>query len=94
MKILPLLVLFAPLAIAGCATTEEQVSGGAGKNLCLLAGKNCPDRKDTINEIIAKLKTEISKGTAVYTPAELRILQQKLDDYELMLYNLLYSPSN
>ena len=93
MKILPLL-LFALLAIAGCATTEEPVTGGPGKNLCLLASENCPDRKDTINEIIAKLEAEISKGPAVYTPAELRILQQKLDDYELMLYNLLYSPSN
>jgi hypothetical protein len=95
MKTMQLLLLLTLLAIAGCvATTPAEIHAGPGKNLCLLAGENCPDRKDSINEIIAKLKAEISKGTAIYTPAELRILQLKLDDYELMLYNLLYSPSN
>lgn len=67
--------------------------GAEGKNLCLLYGENCPDRKDTIIEIIARLKYEIARGEAVYTRKELERLQQKLDDYEWLLYVILYSPS-
>ncbi|ABQ26173.1 hypothetical protein [Geotalea uraniireducens] len=61
-----------------------------GKDLCLLYGENCPDRKETIIEIIARLKYEIARGEAVYTRKELERLQRKLDDYEWLLFVILY----
>lgn len=72
--------------------------GGMGaladdKDLCLLYGENCPDRKETIIEIISRLKYEIARGEAVYTRKELERLQRKLDDYEWLLFVILYSPS-
>jgi hypothetical protein len=54
----------------------------AGKNLCILYKQNCPDHpanyQETIQEMIRNLQTEISKGTAVYTEEELKILNNKL----------------
>ena len=66
---------------------------GGAKDLCLLNGENCPDRKETITELIERLKREIARGEAVYTRDELRRLEQKLEDYEYLLYLILYSPS-
>lgn len=60
------------------------------KNLCLLYSEDCPDRKDDILQIIAKLRAEIARGAEVYTPEELRRLENKLEDYEYLLYALLY----
>jgi hypothetical protein len=34
----------------------------------------------TIQEIISKLRTEIAKGTSVYTPSELQRLKSRLDE--------------
>ncbi|WP_298268909.1 hypothetical protein [Geobacter sp.] len=65
-----------------------------GKDLCLLNDENCPDRKDDIVELIAKLKHEIARGTEVYTPAELKKLQNKLEEYERLLDVLLYHNTN
>ena len=82
------------LAVAAFASAETGQGGeGNGKNLCLLYGENCPDRRDSITDTIARLKQEIARGEAVYTRKELERLQQKLDYYEWLLYMLLYSPS-
>jgi hypothetical protein len=58
---------------------------GKGKDACLLNSDNCPNRSMSIIEIIAKLKTEIAKGSSVYTDAELKTLGGKLSEYELFL---------
>ena len=78
--------------------TALPVSVGAveeaqGKDLCLLYRENCPDRKESITEIIEHLKREIERGEAIYTKEELARLQRKLDEYEWLLYSILNSPS-
>lgn len=52
----------------------------AEKDECLLASKNCTTQVDDINKRMHKLDKEIKKGTKVYTPAELKKLQDKLKE--------------
>lgn len=76
------------------SAAHAEAAGGPApvqeKDTCLLYQDNCPDRKDDIYQRIGRLKREIAKGSAVYTPEELRTLQQMLDDYEQLLDRLLY----
>ncbi|MDR3580601.1 MAG: hypothetical protein P4L44_11625 [Oryzomonas sp.] len=58
---------------------------GKVKDACLLNSDNCPNRSMSIVEIISKLKTEIAKGSSVYTPEELNTLDGKLSEYQLFL---------
>ena len=55
------------------------------KNECLLASKNCANQVDDIYKRIHKLDREIKKGTRVYTPAELKKLQDKLTETQELL---------
>jgi Skp family chaperone for outer membrane proteins len=55
------------------------------KNECLLASKNCTNQVDDIYKRIHKLAREIKKGTRVYTPAELKKLQDKLQETQKLL---------
>ncbi|HJV34377.1 hypothetical protein [Geomonas sp.] len=57
----------------------------AEKDECILASKNCMDQVDDIYKRMHKLNKEIKKGTKVYTPAELKKLQQKLQETDDML---------
>lgn len=50
------------------------------KDECLLAAKNCGNRVVSIQDKIERLKGEIAKGTKVYTPEELNVLKQKLEE--------------
>ncbi|TSK06824.1 MAG: hypothetical protein FPO08_09235 [Geobacter sp.] len=50
------------------------------KDECLLASRNCMNQVDDIKERIYKLNREIKKGTRVYTPQELKKLQEKLKE--------------
>lgn len=76
------LTLAAPLLAAAADTVPAQ-----GKDLCLLNSGNCPvsQRSDTIQERIARIKSELGKGPAVYTGQELKLLKQKLEDNEYLL---------
>jgi len=60
----------------------------AQKDECLLASKNCMGQVDDIYKRIHKLDKEIKKGTKVYTPAELKKLQDKLTETQEILRNL------
>lgn len=60
-----------------------------GKNLRLLGEEQSPAGQPTMQEMIAALQTELAKGEAVYTRAELDKLERKLADYEFMLQRLL-----
>jgi len=73
-------------AFAGETTATSE------KDLCLLYSEMCANRALTIQEKIAKLNREIAKGTQVYTKAELQRLQDKLEEAEKLLDNLLYGP--
>jgi len=67
------------------------IKNNAGKNLCVLNSENCEPyaQNDSIQEREAKLQNELNKGTAVYTPAELKKLQTKLDDYRALFANMM-----
>jgi hypothetical protein len=60
-----------------------------GKNLRLLGEEKSPLWQPTLQEIIAELQSELAKGEAVYTPAELNKLARKLEEYEFMLERLI-----
>jgi len=51
----------------------------ANKDECLLVAKNCPPDMAFVQNRIDRLNAEIAKGTDVYTPAELRVLNDKLN---------------
>uniref|UniRef100_A0A831XDV7 Lipoprotein n=1 Tax=Geobacter metallireducens TaxID=28232 RepID=A0A831XDV7_GEOME len=84
------------VSVAGCGPfrAAEQPPAGpassAGKNLCLLESEGCPPRKMSIIELIRGLREEVAKGEAVYTPAELRRLETRLWEYELMYDRLMH----
>ncbi|GFE59990.1 hypothetical protein [Geobacter sp. AOG2] len=73
--------------------TESQIPqvGQGQKDECLLVAMNCGKDVDSIQERIERLNGEISRGTDVYTPQELRQLQNERDDYnkqfELLIEN-------
>ena len=48
------------------------------KDMCLLISRNCEGEVDSIQKRIKRIQKEIKKGTRVYSPEELRKLEQKL----------------
>ena len=64
------------------AFAQEKSTTKSEKDECLLISKGCANETLSIQEKIKKLDTEIKKGTKVYTPAELKRLQDKLKDAE------------
>ena len=76
------LSLYAP-AFAVEQTATDQ------KNECLLASKGCMAQADSLQQKIKKLDAEIKKGTRVYTPDELKRLNDKLKEAEGMVDVLL-----
>jgi len=58
------------------------------KDECLLASKNCTGQADDIYKRMHKLNKEIKKGTKVYTPAELKKLQDKLNETDQLLRDM------
>jgi septal ring factor EnvC (AmiA/AmiB activator) len=65
-------------AFAAEMTKEE-------KDQCLLASKGCAAEVDSIQKKMKKLQAEIKKGTKVYSAAEIKKLQEKLDEADKML---------
>lgn len=67
-----------------------QAQEGA-KDECLLVAMNCGKDVDSIQERIDRLNTEIGRGTDVYTPEELKMLKDQVNDYnrqfELIIEN-------
>ncbi|HEX5773874.1 MAG TPA: hypothetical protein VFY07_06080 [Geomobilimonas sp.] len=52
------------------------------KDRALLGEGPNPRRTDSITERLARLRRELDRGEAVYTPSELRTLQRQLEEYE------------
>lgn len=67
---------------------DSQVQEGQ-RDECLLVAMNCGRDVDSIQERIERLNTEISRGTDVYTPEELRQLQNERDDYNKQFQTLI-----
>lgn len=59
------------------------------KDECLLASKNCKNEVDSIQKKIKKLQTEIKKGKKTYSAEEIKKLEDKLNEAEAMLDNML-----
>lgn len=74
MKRIATAVLVFALSAGATAFAAEQ------KNECLLTSKSCSNEVDTLQQRIKKLDTEIQKGKKVYSPEELKVLKQKLQD--------------
>lgn len=55
------------------------------KDECLLIAKDCGNSAQSVQDKIEKLKEEIAKGTVVYTPEELQVLKQKLEEVNKIL---------
>lgn len=70
-------------AFAAEKMTKEQ------KDECLLSSKNCMNEVDSIQKKIKKLNAEIKKGTKVYTPEEIKTLNDKLKEAEDLVDKLL-----
>jgi len=77
---------------AGPVLTEEGTTGLSGeygqkgqfeqlrqKDECLLVAMNCANEKDSVVQRVNRLRIEIAKGSDVYSPAELKILNEQLD---------------
>jgi prefoldin subunit 5 len=60
----------------------------AQKDECVLASRNCNAAVDDIQTRVKKIHKEIDKGTSVYTPAELKKLQEKLEDIQAFLRDM------
>lgn len=52
---------------------------------CAMLVKDCAQQTDSIQQRISRLQTELGKGTAVYTTAELQRLQGKLKEAKATL---------
>jgi hypothetical protein len=72
-----MLVTTAVLMVAVIAAAEEKPA--TGKDMCLLAVKYCPNGEDyNIVEKYDRLKAEIAKVPAVYSPEELTHLKKSM----------------
>jgi hypothetical protein len=82
------------MILTGIPAWGGEPDEGMGKNLCLLYSEGCPNRASSIQEIIARLQTEIGRGEAVYTPVELQRLNYKLKEARFTLHNLNFGQSH
>lgn len=77
-----LLIMAVPV-LAAEGTVGGMIDQGKqdSRDECLIVAKNCPDsRADSLFQKVDRLRGEISRGTSVYTPDELNILEKKLED--------------
>lgn len=81
----PMILLTAGALYAATATAVPAQVDESQKNECVLASRNCATQVDDIYQRMQRLDREIQKGTRVYTPQELKRLQQKLAETQEML---------
>jgi len=75
-----LLVVLPGASVAAESGMKTQSGDPSQKDMCLLVAMNCANETDTIHQRIDRLHNEIGKGTDVYTPEELSILNRQLQD--------------
>jgi peptidoglycan hydrolase CwlO-like protein len=83
MMVLAAFVMTAAVPAFAADMTKEE------KDQCLLASKGCTTEVDSIQKKIKKLNAEIKKGKKVYSSEEIKKLQEKLDEADKLLDNLL-----
>jgi cell fate (sporulation/competence/biofilm development) regulator YmcA (YheA/YmcA/DUF963 family) len=82
------ILLLAALLCAPVAVPAYAEMTAAQKDECVLASQNCSNAVDDIQTQIKRINREIDKGTAVYTPAELKKLEEKLYEVRDLLHSL------
>lgn len=65
---------------AGEEDETEPQENAAQKDLCLLYLSQCGTTVQSLQDKITRLQEEIAKGKKVYTPQELRLLKQRLEE--------------
>jgi len=83
MKSMSLLLAAAVLTLSAAPSFAQPTQ--ADKDECMLASKNCTDQVDDIYKRMHRLNKEVKKGKKVYTPAELKKLQDKLAETQDLL---------
>lgn len=81
-------ILLAAALFMATVTPAFSEMSQAEKDECMLASKNCTNQVDDIYKRMHRLDKEIKKGKRVYTPAELKKLQDKLTETQELLKNM------
>lgn len=68
------------LSFSALSFAAEQPVNSNQKDECLLVSRGCANQVDSIQQKIRRLDNEIKKGTRVYTPEELKKLEQSLKE--------------
>lgn len=89
MKKLAIFICTAVMMSATVPAFANQTMTKAQKDECLLASKECANQVDSIQQKMKRLQNEIQKGEKVYTPEELKKLNEKLDETDKMLDHML-----
>ena len=87
--ILSLLPAVVPVLAVEAGSPDVSIQQTQKKDECMLVARNCGSSAISIQDKIERLKEEIAKGRAVYTPEELNNLKRKLDDVNKTLDFLL-----
>jgi hypothetical protein len=92
--LLPMMLVAVLLAVSVAAESDMKMQSAEPrqKDICLLAAMNCANESDTFQQRIERLQHEIQKGTDVYTPDELNILNRQLLDKKRELHDLEHKP--
>lgn len=77
-----------PALAAQHGASHKQMDEQCAKE-CEMLLRNCAQETDSLQQKIARLNKELAKGTSVYTAAELKILEAKLKEANLILKNLM-----
>lgn len=82
-------LVVASLLSSPSAYSEEKATGlsdeyrnfefNSQKDQCLIVAKNCSGVSEDVLKRVDRLNKEIDKGSSVYTPEELKILQEQLN---------------
>jgi uncharacterized protein YlxW (UPF0749 family) len=81
-------ILLAALLTASTVPAMAQMTKEE-KDQCILAAKGCAGEVDSIQKKMKRLQAEIKKGGKVYTPDEMKNLEQKLKEVNDLLNSML-----
>lgn len=79
------------LAALFCMSAAVPTFGGMTseqRDECVLASRNCNNAVDDIQTQMRRISKEIDKGTAVYSPQELKKLESKLSEVKELLNDM------
>lgn len=83
--LMSILLMSASLPIQAQENTKKQAPKNMKKDECLLYAKNCKVAVESLQDRIKKLNKEIKKGQKVYSPEELKKLEEMLKEIRMFL---------